>query len=219
MTTEIYSGTVARVKAVELGSAADRLGLLVGDIILKLGKHEALEGVETPSVLDDIRADHDWLVIKRESVIFRLASKGGAFGATLEAYPLPEDITLDIKGPWEPFHCSIRPNDSMLLIPEKISPIWWPFPLIAYGYFRLWQMLGATLFLYCIGLATSEIAFAVVYIASILILITGGPHLLRDTAVKDGFSPRGRIALGDRADIANLEMVTKAMLRVNHKGR
>lgn len=218
MTVEIYSGTVARVKAVELGSAADRLGLLVGDIILKLGKHEPLEGVETPSILDDIRADHEWLVIKRETVIFRLASHGGAFGATLEAYQLPEEITLEIKGPWEAFHCSIRPHDSMLLIPERISPIWWPIPIIAYGYFRLWQMLGATLFLYSIGLATSSIAFAVVYGASVLILITGGPHLLRDTAVKDGFSPRGRIALASRSDIAPLEMVTKAMLRLNQKG-
>ena len=86
--------------------------------------------------------------------------------------------------------------------------------MIAYGHFRLWQMMGGTLFLYGIGWVTSPLAFGVIYVASILILISGGPYLLRDTATKDGFLPRGRIALAKASDVAALEMVTGAILRL-----
>ena len=214
MTTETFSGIAARVKAIQRATAAERLGLLPGDIILKLGRYEPLEGIETPSVLDDISSGHEWIIVQRDTVIFRLSPKGGADGAVLEAYPLQEDIVCESEGAWKAYHCSIRSSDSMLLIPERISPIWWGIPVIAYGHFRLWQMMGGTLFIYGIGWVTSPLAFSVVYIASILILISGGPYLLRDTAVKDGFLPRGRIALAKSSDVAALEMVTGAILRL-----
>ena len=219
MTTETFSGIAAQVKSIQKGSAAERLGLLVGDIILKLGKHEPLEGVEMPSLLDEIGSSNAWLVVQRDTVIFRLAPIGGAEGALLEAYPLPEDVVCETESAWRPFYCSVRPGDSMLLIPERISPIFWAFPVIAYGHFRLWQMMGANLFLYGIGWVTSPIAFTVVYLSSVLILISGGPYLLRETAVKDGFLPRGRVALGKSGDIATLEMVTSAILRLTDKNK
>ena len=217
MNTETFSGIAARVKSVEKGSSAERLGLLTGDIILKLGRHEPLEGVEMPSLLDDISVSKEWLIIQRDTVIFRLAPSGGATGANLEAYPLQEDVICETEGAWHAFYCSIRPGDTMLLIPERISPIWWAIPVIAYGYFRLWQMMAANLFLYGIGWVTSPLAFGIVYASSVMILVSGGPYLLRDTAVKDGFLPRGRIALGKSGDVAALEMVTGAILRLTEK--
>ena len=215
--TEIFSGMAARVKDVQKATPAERMGLIPGDIILKLGKHEPIEAVEMPSVLDDISGSSEWIVIKRDTVIFRVSPAGGAMGAILEAFPIPDEITLETEGPWMQYHACLRPNDAMLLIPDRISAIWWPIPVIAYGYFRLWQMMGATLFLYGIGYVTSPLAFGVVYIASVMILVTGGPYLLRDTAFKVGFHPRGRIAIGKPGAVATLEMVTGARLRLNTK--
>ena len=215
--TEIFAGMAARVKDVQKGTPAERMGLISGDIILKLGKHEPIEAVEIPSILDDLSSSNEWIVIKRDSVIFRVSPAGGATGAILEAYPIPEEIILETDGPWMQYHSCIRPKDALLLIPDRISPIWWLVPVIAYGYFRLWQMMAATLVLYGIGYVTSPLAFGVVYASSVMILITGGPYLLRDTAFKDGFHPRGRIAIGKPGDVATLEMITGAMLRLNTK--
>ncbi|MEY4091530.1 MAG: hypothetical protein RLZZ496_712, partial [Pseudomonadota bacterium] len=119
------------------------------------------------------------------------------------------------KEAWTPYYSAIRHEDSLLLLPERISPIWLPFPIIAYGYFRLWQMMAATIFMYGIGFATSTLAFVVVYIGSIITLAMGGPKFLRDTAVKDGFLPRARIALANPDDGPKLEMTTGAMLRLD----
>jgi hypothetical protein len=214
MSTETFSGMVARVKDIEKHSPAERLGLIVGDIVLKLGQHEPLEGVEMPSLLDDLATSHDWLIIQRDTIIFRLSPAGGASGAVLEPFTLPSDVTLETAGQWKAYHCSIRPGDAMLLIPESISPIWWFIPAVAYGYFRLWQMLGANLFLYGIGYVASPIVFTVVYVSSVVIFIVGGPYMLRETAVKDGFLPRGRVAVSSQSDVAALEVATGAMLRL-----
>ena len=214
MSSETFSGIAVRVKHVQKGTPGERLGLLPGDIILKLGKFEPLEGVETPSVLDELGSSHEWIVVQRDTVIFRISPIGGADGVLLEAYPLPEEIVCESDGAWKAYHCSIRSSDAMLLIPERISPIWWGVPVIAYGYFRLWQMMAANLFLYGIGWVTSPLAFGVVYASSIMILISGGPYLLRDTAMKDGFLPRGKVALAKGSDVAALEMVTGAILRL-----
>ena len=217
--TEVFSGMAARVKDIQKGTPAERMGLIPGDIVLKLGKHEPIEAVEMPSVLEDLSGSNEWIVIQRDAIIFRVSPAGGAFGAILEAYPIPDEITLETDGPWMQYHSCIRPNDALLLIPDNISPIWWSVPVIAYGYFRLWQMMEATLFLYGIGYVTSPLAFGVVYASSVMILITGGPYLLRDTAFKDGFHPRGRIAIGRPGDVAKLEMVTGAILRLNTKSK
>ena len=199
MATETFSGTAVRVTEVEKLSPGDKLGLLPGDILLKIGKREPLE----------------WITVLRDKIIFKLATIGGATGITLEPFPLQEEVSLDIKGSWTPFYSAIRLDDSLLLLPERISALWLPFPIIAYGYFRLWQMMGATIFMYGIGYATSNLGFIVVYIASIVTLAMGGPKFLRDTAVKDGFLPRARIALADLDDAAKLEMTTGAILRLD----
>ncbi len=219
MSTEVFSGMVARVKDIEKHSPAERLGLIVGDVVLKLGQHEPLEGVEMPSVLDDIASSPDWIVVQRDTIVFRLSPVGGASGALLEPFTLPADLTVEAAGGWKAYHCSIRPGDAMLLIPESISPLWWFIPSIAYGYFRLWQMLGANLFLYGIGYVASPIAFTVVYVSSVVIFIVGGPYMLRETAVKDGFLPRGRVAVSSQGDVAALEVATGAMLRLAHTGK
>ena len=76
-------------------------------------------------------------------------------------------------------------------------------------------MMAATIFMYGIGFATSTLAFVVVYIGSIITLAMGGPMFLRDTAIKDGFLPRARIALANPDDGPKLEMTTGAMLRLD----
>ena len=214
MSIETFSGMAARVRDIQRQSPADYLGLIVGDIILSLGRHEPIEGVETPSILDDLSSSPDWLVVLRDTVIFRVAPTGGAAGAVLEPHPLTEEIVHETEGTWKGYYCSIRPGDAMLLIPESISVVWWFIPVIAYGHFRLWQMMGANLFLYGIGYVTSPLAFAVVYLSSVMILASGGPYMLRETAIKDGFLPRGRVAVGKPSDVAALELATGALLRL-----
>jgi hypothetical protein len=215
MGIETYSGTAVRVTDVEKLSPGEKLGLLTGDILLKIGQREPLEALEMPSVLEEIGAQKDWITVLRDKIIFKVATIGGATGITLEPYPLAEDVSVDVKTAWTPYYSAIRQEDSLLLLPERISPIWLPFPVIAYGYFRLWQMMAATIFMYGIGFATSTLAFVVVYIGSIVTLAMGGPMFLRDTAVKDGFLPRARIALANPDDGPKLEMTTGAMLRLD----
>ncbi|MBM3635874.1 MAG: hypothetical protein FJX04_02025 [Alphaproteobacteria bacterium] len=215
MAKETFSGTAVRVTEVEKLSPGDKLGLLPSDILLKIGKREPLEALEMPSILEEIGAEKEWITVLRDKIIFKVATKGGATGITLEPFPLQEEVNLEVKGFWTPFYSAIRLEDSLLLLPERISALWLPFPIIAYGYFRLWQMMGATIFMYGLGYATSTLGFIVVYIASIIILAMGGPKFLRDTAVKDGFLPRARIALADLDDAAKLEMTTGAILRLD----
>lgn len=215
MSVETYSGTVVRVTDVEKLSPGEKLGLLSGDILLKIGRREPLEALEMPSVLEEIGGEKDWITVKRDKVVFRVATYGGATGVALEPYPLESEITVEIKDAWTPFYSAIRPDDSLLLLPERVASFWLPFPLIAYGYFRLWQMMAATAFLYGIGFATGTFAFIVIYVSSVIILALGGPMLLRDAAVKDGFLPRARIALADPHDAPLLEMITGAILRLD----
>ena len=222
MATEIFTGTVVKVTEVEKLSPGEKLGLLPGDVLLKIGKREPLEALEMPSILEEIGAEKEWITVQRDKIIFRLSTIGGATGVTLEPYPLQRDVVLEVKGSWTPFYSAIRLEDSLLLLPERISFYWLPVPLIAYGYFRLWQMMAATVFMYGIGFATSSLAFIVVYIGSIVTLAMGGPMFLRDTAVKDGFLPRARVALASPDDAAKLEMTTGAILRLDrdrHKKR
>jgi hypothetical protein len=215
MGIETYSGTAVKVTNVEKLSPGEKLGLLAGDVLLKIGQREPLEALEMPSILEEIGAQKEWITVLRDKIIFKMATIGGATGVTLEPYPLANEITVDIKEAWTPYHSAIRHEDSLLLLPERISPIWLPFPIIAYGYFRLWQMMAATIFMYGIGFATSTLAFVVVYIGSIITLAMGGPMFLRDTAIKDGFLPRARIALANPDDGPKLEMTTGAMLRLD----
>ncbi|MBW8618818.1 MAG: hypothetical protein KGO21_08950 [Hyphomicrobiales bacterium] len=215
MATEIFSGTAVKVTEVEKLSPGEKLGLLPGDILLKIGKREPLEALEMPSILEEIGAEKEWITVQRDKIIFRVSTIGGAMGITIEPYPLQGEVTLEVKDSWTPFYSAIRLDDSLLLLPERISAFWLPFPLIAYGYFRLWQMMGATIFMYGIGYATSTLAFVIIYIASIVTLAMGGPMFLRDTAVKDGFLPRARVALAHPDDAAKLEMTTGAILRLD----
>jgi hypothetical protein len=215
MGIETYSGTAVKVTDVEKLSPGEKLGLLAGDILLKIGQREPLEALEMPSILEEIGAQKEWITVLRDKIIFKMATIGGATGVTLEPYPLTNEITINIKDAWTPYYSAIRHDDSLLLLPERISPIWLPFPIIAYGYFRLWQMMAATIFMYGIGFATSTLAFVVVYIGSIITLAMGGPMFLRDTAVKDGFLPRARIALANPDDGPKLEMTTGAILRLD----
>lgn len=215
MATEIFTGTAVKVTEVEKLSPGEKLGLLPGDILLKIGKREPLEALEMPSILEEIGAEKEWITVQRDKIIFRISTIGGAMGITIEPYPLQGEVTLEVKDSWTPFYSAIRLDDSLLLLPERISAFWLPFPLIAYGYFRLWQMMGATIFMYGIGYATSTLAFVIIYIASIVTLAMGGPMFLRDTAVKDGFLPRARIALAHADDAAKLEMTTGAILRLD----
>ena len=214
MTVETYGGVAAQVMTIEKLSPAEKLGLLPGDVILKLGMREPLEAIESPSMLAEIASEREWMVVRREAIIFRIALKGGAAGADLQPYPLPEDVTVKVEHGWFQFHSAMRPGEAMILLPEQIAFIWWFVPLIAYGYFRLWQMMAAMVFIYGIGLAMGWIAFAVVYAASVLSLAAGGAALLRDAAYKDGFVPRGRVAVASKSDVAALEILTGAILRL-----
>ena len=215
VSTETFTGTAVRVTGVERLSPAEKLGLLQGDVLLRIGRREPLEALEMPSVLEEIGAEKDWITVMRDKVIFRISTVGGAMGVTLEPFPLQEEVTVSVNGAWTPFYAAIRHDDALLLLPERIAAVWLPFPVIAYGYYRLWQMVAATVFLYGIGFATSTLAFVVIYCSSIVTLAIGGPIFLRDTAVKDGFMPRARVALASKDDAAHLELVTGAVLRLD----
>ena len=87
MTVETYGGVAAQVMTIEKLSPAEKLGLLPGDVILKLGMREPLEAIESPSMLAEIASEREWMVVRREAIIFRIALKGGAAGADLQPYP------------------------------------------------------------------------------------------------------------------------------------
>ena len=98
MATETFTGTAVRVTEVEKLSPGEKLGLLRGDILLKIGKREPLEALEMPSILEEIGAEKEWITVLRDKIIFRIATIGGATGVTLEPYPLQEDVILDEIG-------------------------------------------------------------------------------------------------------------------------
>lgn len=126
MATEIFSGTAVKVTEVEKLSPGEKLGLLPGDILLKIGKREPLEALEMPSILEEIGAEKEWITVQRDKIIFRVSTIGGAMGITIEPYPLQGEVTLEVKDSWTPFYSAIRLDDSLLLLPERISAFWLP---------------------------------------------------------------------------------------------
>mgnify|MGYP006274486439 FL=1 len=121
MGIETYSGTAVRVTDVEKLSPGEKLGLLAGDILLKIGQREPLEALEMPSVLEEIGAQKDWITVLRDKIIFKVATIGGATGITLEPYPLAEDINVDVKTSWTPYYSAIRQEDSLLLFSVTVT--------------------------------------------------------------------------------------------------
>ena len=212
MPEDSYIGPVAKVAAIERLSLADRSGLLVGDIILHLGNRNPLEAIEDHDMLMSL-GNKEWITVLRDKVIFKLLFGSGLRGLELVQAELLEEVKEREDPRWKSYLSAVRPGESLLILPE-IPPVhWWPIPIIAYGYYRLWQMLGATLFLYGIGGAIGVLPFCLTYGISVFTFVAGGSSALKDAAHKDGYLPRSKIALSSPKDVSELEMVTRVIMK------
>lgn len=212
MSEDSYIGPVAKVAAIEKFSLADRSGLLVGDIILQLGNRNPLEAINDPDMLMSL-GNKEWITILRDKVIFKVMFGSGLRGLELVQGELLDAVKERENPRWKSYLSAVRPGETLLILPEVPPAHWWPIPLIAYGYYRLWQMVGATLFLYGIGGAVGLLPFCLTYGISVFTFVAGGASALKDAAHKDGYLPRSKIALSSPDDIHELELVTRAILR------
>lgn len=214
MDEESYIGQFAKVTEIERLSLADRSGLIVGDVILRLGDRDPVDAIVEGDLLMGL-GNKEWITVLRGTVIFKLLFGHGLMGLTLAETELLDPVKVRPDARWRSYLSAIRPGESLLILPEVPAAHWWPIPLLAYGYFRLWQMAGATVFLYGIGAAIGFLPFCLTYGISVFTFVAGGSSALKDAAHKDGYLPRSKIALASPDDIPELELVSRAMLR-NH---
>lgn len=212
MSGERYIGQVVKVTEIEKLSLADRSGLIVGDIILRFGERDPLELLDDRDLLVSL-GPKEWITVLRDKVIFKMIAGNGFMGLEVAQTELVDEVGVHPDGRWKSYLSGVRPGESLLILPE-IPPVhWWPIPLLAYGYYRLWQMVGATLFLYGIGGAIGLLPFCLTYGISVFTFVAGGSSALKDAAHKDGYLPRSRIALARPSDIHELEMVSSVLLK------
>ena len=214
MDEESYIGRFAKVTEIERLSLADRSGLIVGDVILRLGDRDPVDAIGESDLLMSL-GNKEWITILRDKVIFKLLFGHGLMGLTLAETELLDPVKVRPDARWKSYLSAVRPGESLLILPEVPAAHWWLIPLLAYGYYRLWQMAGATVFLYGIGAAIGFLPFCLTYGISIFTFVAGGSSALKDAAHKDGYLPRAKIALASPDDIPELELVSRAMLR-NH---
>jgi hypothetical protein len=97
----------------------------------------------------------------------------------------------------------------MILIPEKLSCVWTFFPPLLYTRFRQWQMLTATLLIWCVGyLSGGIVIFIIAYAATVILPLLTGSNLLREAAMKQGYLARGYYAVASHSLVAALEIAT-----------
>jgi hypothetical protein len=203
---------VAEMTAIERYSSGERVGLFVGDLILAVGGFAPSDVVADPEIWSRL-GRHDWIVVVRKGLVFRLCPGNGLDGLTLEPRLPLDTVAVPEDGRWVDFHVGLQPGRGLLLLPDAISPLWSMLPVAMYAHFRLWQMMVATLLLYGVAFVMDPLVFAIVYGLSVVVAALGGPALLRDAARSHGFQSRGRIGLVKGSDAAALELATAALYR------
>ncbi len=202
------------VESVARGSRAERIGLIPGDVILRFGRHAPSEAIEAESVLK-LLGRHEWLLVVREPVVFKLAVGAGLEGAEfIRARPLEGIDIPSEEADWPTFHGALQRGKGMIVLPDRTSVVWSLLPPIAFSRFRLWQLTAATALVYGLAAAMGPIPFLLAYATSVLTVAMGGASLLRDAAAKQGWLPTARLALAASGDAAKLEVATMERLKL-----
>lgn len=193
-------------------SAAERAGLLVGDLVLSFGQFHPSKLVADPDLLATLKSS-DWLLVLRGGVVFRLCVGNGLEGAQFEAAAPAENVVMAAGDAWPIYWGGVQANGAVVLVPDELSPLWMIFPLALFLRFRNWQWLvGVTLVLCTAGLLGS-IGVALAYLVSVAVVIVGGPGLIREACEKQGYTHRGSYAIATHQEAAALEIVTERRLR------
>jgi hypothetical protein len=201
---------VATVTAIDKGSAAERMGLLVGDHILAFGTVSPLEVVEDMQRLAAVKKS-DWLIVVRQKILLRMSASLGIEGAKYQRGEPIIGIALPEDEAWISYHACIDPFKRLVLLPEVMSPFWPLAPFILFTRYRLWQMLTALCLVYALSYAMNPLFLGLAYVVSALATALGQTALLTNAATKQGYLPRCIYQLSRRADEAPLEQLTNTL--------
>jgi hypothetical protein len=190
---------------------AERTGLVKGDLILAFGTHSATEVIADRELMAGLKR-HDWLLILRGKVVFRLAYGEGVEGCVFEtAQAVDVDMPQGIE--WPTLWGGVQRGGSMVLVPDRMTRIGSLCPPLLFVRYRNWLMFTANVLVYLIAFVVEgPITTAIAYLITVAVTYAGGPALLRDTSEKEGFVARGHYAIASWTDAAALELTTKQLL-------
>lgn len=196
------------ISAVGRYTPAERSGLVAGDIVLMFGQHKTSALRDDPELLQRI-GGADWLILMRGDVYFKLQPRDGLEGATFEPATPLENVEIPIDdGHWIRCTSGMQSNGALLLVPERISPLWTLCPILLYARYRLWQMLTGAVLVYGIAAMMGVVPFILTYIVTSLPVLTSGSYLVKSAGEKQGFAKRGDVIIASMADAAALEIET-----------
>lgn len=196
------------VAAVGRYTPAERSGLVPGDIVLMFGHHKTSALREDPELLERL-GGADWLILMRGDVYFKLQPHFGLEGATFEPATPLENVSIPVEdGHWIRCTSGMQSDGSLLLVPERISPVWALMPVLLYTRYKLWQMLTGAMLVYAIAAFMGLVPFILTYIVTSLPVLTSGSYLLKSAAEKQGFARRGEVIVASMSEAASLELET-----------
>jgi hypothetical protein len=196
------------VTTVHRFTPAERTGLLVGDLIVSFGACSPSAVLEDRELLQTLKR-MDWLTVLRGGIMFRLAFSEGLHGLEFEAATPGGLIDVPTGVNWPRYWGGVQSNGEMILIPENLSCYWTFFPPLLYARFRQWQMLTATVLVWCVGyLSGGIVVFIIAYAATVILPLLMGSNLLREASMKQGYLARGSYAVASHNLAAALEIAT-----------
>ena len=196
------------VTTVHRFTPAERTGLLVGDFIVSFASCAPSAALEDRELLQTLKPT-DWLTVLRGGILFRLAFSEGLHGLEFEAATPAELIDVPTGATWPRYWGGVQSIGDMILIPEDLSCFWTFFPPFLYARFRQWQMLTATVLIWCVSyLSGGIVIFVIAYAATVILPLLTGSNLLREASMKQGYLARGSYAIASHSLAAALEIAT-----------
>jgi hypothetical protein len=199
---------VAAVDLVERGSSADRTGLMVGDRILRFGRHMPSEIIAHENPMS-LLGRADWMLVLRDEVFFKLAVGAGIEGAEMRRGERVEGLEPPAETEnWISCHGALGRGRGIIVLPDRISPLWALVPPLLFARHHLWQFTAAIVLIYAVAGAFGFVPALLAYVTSMITVGAGGAALLRDAAGKQGWHPTARLAVASWNEAAKLEVTT-----------